>query len=1725
MSTERPGAPDPPPLPRLADLLGRAAATGARPTPLELAELLWLAGQMEPAADQRDGPASGPRAGQPPPAPGADPDERPEQDGERDGRRQQHERDPRGDGDRDADRQREQGPGQRPWDDGPPGPAPSPGSRTPLRLPSPAPAPGTSTAQPHSALLAPAPPMLRHPLALQRSLRPLKRRSAAPVGHEVDESATADRIARLGAAPEWWLPVLRPVRERWLRLHLVHDAGPTMPVWQPLVRELHAALAQSGVFRTVTLHRAEADGTVGGDGAQIPADGRTVMLLISDCMGPQWREGPAGTRWFGALRRWARRSPLAVLQPLPEQLWRDTALPPVPGRLSAPHRAAPSAALAFTPYDDAAPRAPEGAAYLPVLEPGPEWLANWAALVASPGGTPYPGAAAALHRPLPADADDRTDLARLSAEELVLRFRASASPQAYRLAGHLALGRPDLPVMRLVQAAVEPDPRPQHLAEVILGGLLTAVPGPPGSYAFRPGVRALLLRGLPRTARDRTHELLLRTGGLIDERAGRSPGEFRALVPSREGTERADASESFASISEESARQLTVRERPAAASPFPRALGARYRPTRRLIPSGSIWLAEDTGPDRTAPEPSSAHRTVAIRLHDADTDPASRQAFLRNAGRLTGLSHPNLVTVLDAGIEDDVPYVVMEHLDGIALGALTRTDDRRLPVPLTVSVGAQLARALTALHRAGLAHGGLEASGVVLLPDGTVRLSLFEPRLASGPGRRSADLRALCDLLLRLTSGAARPAVPIDSRRLDRLPPALRIHYAHALDQLMSTSSAAQARGLELLADPHLLTRAQEAYRPRRYRALGPLRVGLPDGSTRPDPEVRALLAMLLLKHGRTVTHEELRWGLWDPGDEPRNPRGEVTRLATRLADVLGPGVLAKSAHGYALHTSADDLDLVRCDELVRRADAAGLRDAPAEAHALVTEALALWGEAEPLADVPGPAARTARTRLLRLRLALHTKRAELDLTLGEYDRAATELAGLLRSHPHREDFRRLYLIALRRQGRGEEALEVYEEYELSGGRSPALAALGRELREEHAVPAEDAPWSEYEERPYDPDGTGSVVSAPDELPEGPFPTEDDLWTPLPADDAEHDTARAPADGAEREQREEGLRPEPERDEEPRPDPDDGGPHAPEDDWDDWEDGPEDDLDTGFRTCARYAFTDEPEGPGSPGSPGHPVDPGALAALHGVVADLLTDSGMDGASYQLLDDNGGLLVLLAPRVEAAPLLRATVAGLPRLLPHLGGRRLRVEFWQVEFRLDGAGEETFRAAGESVGAVLDASPAQAVVALSDSLYYDEVCEEDQDGPAFPPDLFRPLPDDTGWYRLIDGAVPPPAAASDAGAVSGPFPMPSDGRLPVPGDASRAVVLRLPDGTLAPPDAEPVRSAPAASRAAWRYFEVDLTGHRLATPFAGVDVTWRVEDPVEAVRHRATDLREVVAEHVREPLAAVREQRDGSFEQFRVPGYVVAWHFHWTGDTSPLVLRRTAHSPADLIAGARCVLLCFDDVLARLYRPAAEREVLLDIARLFVEERDPEEALAGVPLPRVTAGGYAGTLDFVRALAGHRLAPAVRVRLDRHEARAARTAQPTPLADRLVRALHTRGVPTAVVTDRAPEPVTGYLRRRGLLPALPGDVHGRGADLTRLMPDPDVLLRALDRLDAPAGDCVLVGSSVAGQLAARAIGLPFIGHGPDEETRRELTAADDRVLLVPDLRPLLTAAEDR
>ncbi|MEU9186272.1 SAV_2336 N-terminal domain-related protein [Streptomyces sp. NPDC048484] len=1066
----------------LADLLAQAGG-GAGPTSVELAELLWLAQHMP--APEAPAPTTTPAdlttrpTGSPGPAGGAGPN-------------------------RSADPPQGATSPHRPADETHHRPGhldvPEPReNRVPLRLPGgPAPANGREgpaapgrPARPdgsYTSLLAPAPPMLSHPLTLQRALRPLKRRVPSPVGQELDEAATAHRIARLGAAPRWWLPVLRPTTERWLTLHLVHDAGPTMPVWRPLVRELHTALAQSGVFRTVELHRLETDGRVRRPGSQESfADGRTVTLLISDCMGPQWRDGPAGTRWYTTLRRWSANMPVALVQPLPERLWRTTALPATTARIAAQGPAAPNSAYDVDSY--ALDGLPRDVLPLPVLEASAVWLANWSSLVAGRGRLPGAvGLLGAAPPVAPVDERGRSDVERLSPEELLLRFRSLASPEAFRLAGHLAVGPPKLFVMRLVQAAIEKNPQPQHLAEVILSGALTAVPGAAGSYAFRPGVRELLLRTLPRTARGRTSELLARVGALIDVRAGVAAGEFRVAVPGPGGA--TAGGEPFAAVREESVQRL------GGTLPKPADTGlvlGRYRLVRHLGRGKHVMEAQDTRLDRTV----AVHRyTVAPERQ--------RQRFLESARTLAGVAHPNVLAVYDYGFEGHLGYLVTEFVAGVTLAELTAQGGFRLPWALLAPLARQVTQGLAAVHARGMAHGHLAPSYLLFGADGTVRISGFPLERLERPERPerlegslgldeseeadgsdgSKDLHDFGLLLRELAGGETQG-------ELSGIPAEHRQRFTDAVALLLSPDTETQHRGRDLFLSPAFGAVVEAVAADRiRYRLLGPVRIHQGDLSQPAhSPQEQALLCLLLLRNGRPVTDGELTEGLW--GDRPpQHPERLLATYASALRGTLGPGLLATTAYGYALHAGLGTVDVERCKELVAEAESHREGGDLTAAREAVQGALDLW-YGDPLDGVPGPAAQTTRTRLHALRLTLCVTRAELDLELGRSERAATDLEELLRSHPEREDLRRLHILALKDQGRTAEAMESYEAYAQLQDRqfsepNPTLLELYRELR---AAPDDGRPASTMEcVDPGDHRGAHSTLAhtIPDLVPDPP---------------------------------------------------------------------------------------------------------------------------------------------------------------------------------------------------------------------------------------------------------------------------------------------------------------------------------------------------------------------------------------------------------------------------------------------------------------------------------------------------------------------------------------------------------------------------------------------------------------------------------------------------------------
>ncbi|WP_371655335.1 MULTISPECIES: SAV_2336 N-terminal domain-related protein [unclassified Streptomyces] len=883
-----------------------AAAGGRAPTGRELAEALWLAGHMRQEPEVRSGADA--RLPLPP---------LPDDVREREARKPTEPAVPV-----------EAAPAERP--DAP--------ERVPLRTPPPGrPAPAPERGGEHAPLLAPAPAMLAHPLALQRAVRPLKRRVPSAYEREFDETATAHRGALAGDRPEWWFPVLRPRPERWLHLRIVFDAGPTMAMWRPLLRDLHRALAQTGAFRTVEVLPLAADG---GLPARPAATSRTAVLVLSDCMGPQWRDGPAGRRWYRTLRGWARTLPVAVVQPLPERLWQYTAFAPAAGLLSTPGPGAAGTSLTFLPYEpyerDAAANVPGGIP-VPVLEPSARWLRNWAELVGARGGTQVPGAAAVLG-PWPPAGEAATPLPDLPADELVLRFRSVASPAAFRLASHLAVGCAHLPVMRLVHAAVEPHPQPRHLAEVVLSGMLTAVPGPPGAYDFRPGVREVLLGTLPHTSHVRTSGLLSRVNARIEALAGAVPGEFRALVAARGGPVGAVPGDPFALVSRESVRMLRGPEGVGGG----RVLAGRYELVERIgpRPPGEVW--------RAAELPSGRKVAVTLYRFPADRGPAPTSSFLADARQVAAIHHPNLLLNFDAFAVEDAWCLVTELVEASTLREAMARHPNGWPVVDILRTARELVSGLDALHEEGIVHGGVRAENVLLSAERGALLS--DPGVRHDPGPKlEDDLLAAGELLFemavgtRLTeAGLATASAALHESRA----PFLASAIGGLLDESPRTRRRAAA---DLLSSPSTTRRV--------YRLLGPPEAWV-DGIPAPEsdgPELRMLCALVLARGERVAGTE-----LWAP-----EWRDDVHGVAGRLRR-LGHPVEGTADETYRLTLKSADVDLLNAEQLVFQAETAessGDRDLALERY---ETALGLWA-GEPLEGMPGHWAELHRGELAEL--------------------------------------------------------------------------------------------------------------------------------------------------------------------------------------------------------------------------------------------------------------------------------------------------------------------------------------------------------------------------------------------------------------------------------------------------------------------------------------------------------------------------------------------------------------------------------------------------------------------------------------------------------------------------------------------------------------------------------------------------------------------------------------
>lgn len=178
--------------------------------------------------------------------------------------------------------------------------------------------------------------------------------------------------------------------------------------------------------------------------------------------------------------------------------------------------------------------------------------------------------------------------------------------------------------------------------------------------------------------------------------------------------------------------------------------------------------------------------TVTLLDPDAAADPANAQAFLGRARSLADTETPGLARVLDEGADDDLVYMVTEHLPGQSIAQVLEGGERglRYAPHAALTIVAGVLTALDEAHDQGVVHGGLGPRSVVVDGEGGVTVTGFRMLGIEGVTPRT-DVHAVGSLLHTLLTGSLRfdgDTVPNPSSLIPDLPPDLDELVADATD-------------------------------------------------------------------------------------------------------------------------------------------------------------------------------------------------------------------------------------------------------------------------------------------------------------------------------------------------------------------------------------------------------------------------------------------------------------------------------------------------------------------------------------------------------------------------------------------------------------------------------------------------------------------------------------------------------------------------------------------------------------------------------------------------------------------------------------------------------------------------------------------------------------------------------------------------------------------------------
>lgn len=135
---------------------------------------------------------------------------------------------------------------------------------------------------------------------------------------------------------------------------------------------------------------------------------------------------------------------------------------------------------------------------------------------------------------------------------------------------------------------------------------------------------------------------------------------------------------------------------------------------------GVVYLGYDPFADRKV-----AVKVSVIPQEDEHTAQIYRRMFFNEAHMAGLLEHPNILSVYDAGVEGDSPYMVMEYVEDARTLKEYCGVDKLPPIKTVVEIAFKCARALDYAHRTGVIHRDIKPTNILFTKHGDVKIADF----------------------------------------------------------------------------------------------------------------------------------------------------------------------------------------------------------------------------------------------------------------------------------------------------------------------------------------------------------------------------------------------------------------------------------------------------------------------------------------------------------------------------------------------------------------------------------------------------------------------------------------------------------------------------------------------------------------------------------------------------------------------------------------------------------------------------------------------------------------------------------------------------------------------------------------------------------------------------------------------------------------------------------------